>query len=31
MPLFDTPYDHYMNSCKERNADKTYDTDDRYS
>jgi len=31
MSLFDTPYDHYMNSSKERIADKTDDTDDRHS
>ena len=29
--LFDTPYDHYVNSCTDRIADKTDDTDDRHS
>lgn len=29
MPLFDTPYHLYMNSCKDRIAVKRDDTDDR--
>jgi len=31
MSLFDTPYDHYMNSYTDRIADKTDDTDGRHS
>jgi len=31
MSLLDTPYDHYMESCKDRIADKRDDTDDTHS